>query len=90
MRTISEIISNATTETEKAIQAAFWAGQSDMRGECTEQVRKSIETIKFGRYHKMQKKIIDHIVTNCGTLNVFGIDSGKGESREILDWDFDI
>jgi len=91
MRILKDIIeSEAKNDTEEAIQAAFWAGQSYMRGTSTEEMREAIKSVKYGRYHKEQKRVIAHIINKCGTLNVAGIDSGKAESAEILEWDFDI
>ena len=61
-----------------------------MRGTITEQVRAAVASIQYGRYHKEQKRVINHVISHCGTLNVYGYDSGKGEAAEILDWDFDL
>ena len=91
MKTLKNIMDNeAVTDAQKVIQAAFWAGQSDMRGTSTEEMREAIKSVKYGRYHKEQKRVIAHIINKCGTLNVGGIDSGKAEAAEILEWDFDI
>ena len=97
MKTLSQIInSEATTATEKAIQAAFWAGQSDMRGKITEAAGKAMASLSTGRYHHMQKAAAAHILSGCPQINTnstaFGSygDTGAGEAAEILAWDFEV
>ena len=83
------------TETERAIQAAYWAGQSDMRGKITEAVGKSIFSFSYGRYHNIERKAIAAAIAS-GLINknarCFGGhgDSGAEEAAEIKDWDFDL
>ena len=96
MRTLKEIIeTKAKTDIEKAIQAAYWAGQSDMRGQITEDLAKRAREYRLGRYHNIERRAMmallesSYINTNAEAFGGYG-DSGKGEAAEILEWDFDI
>ena len=97
MRTLAEIINTeANTDVEKAIQAAYWAGQSDMRASVTDAAGAALKTYKFGRYHLREKAAMAHLLAGCGQINTrstaFGGtgDTGAEERDEIMSWDFDI
>ena len=95
MRILSEIInSEANTPAEHAIQAAFWAGQSDMRGTVTENCIKALKSVKYGRYHLEQKKVLTSLLRGIPQINQNSLDgrgdTGHEESQEFLSWDFDI
>lgn len=96
MKTLKEMLAAENpTEIERAVQAAYWAGQSDMRGEVTEDVGKSVSNFTFGRYKNIERRAIDAAIStglinkNAKAFGGYG-DSGKSEVAEFLEWDFDL
>ena len=99
MRSLSAIIAAAenlesATEVEHAIIAAYWAGQSRMRGIITEQVTRRLNNLPQCRYHNIARASAEHICCGIDGINqnyLFGRgDSGHGEAAEILGWNFDL
>ena len=96
MRTLKQILeTEPNADIERAVQAAYWAGQSDMRGEITEAIGKSVSEFAYGRYHNIERKAIASAISS-GLINknakAFGGhgDSGKAEAEEIKEWEFEI
>lgn len=82
-------------QVKKAIKAAFWAGQAEMRGRITEQVEKRLESLPKTRYHNISRKAAEHMVSAVDGINGNYVflkkgDSGNGEYNEFLEWDFDL
>ena len=87
-------IANHRTQVEQAIQAAFWAGQADMRGKITRDIATRYQARKRGRYHKIEAAAVAFVVSSCPFVNGnylagrAGADDGSGEAAEMLAWDF--
>lgn len=103
MRSLSDIIAKVeneyesgaiTTDIEKAIAAAYWAGQSKMRGIITEQVAQRLNSLPESRYHNVARAAAEHVCLGVNGINPNYLrgrgDSGHGEAAEILGWDFDL
>lgn len=80
---------------KKAINAAYWAGQSEMRGRITEQIERRLESLPETRYHNIARKAAEHMVVNVDGINGNYVflkrgDSGRGEYKDFLEWDFDL
>ncbi len=99
MRSLSDIIAavenqESATEVERAIAAAYWAGQSKMRGIITEQVAKRLTGLPESRYHNIARQAAEHVCLGVNGINPNYLrgrgDSGHCEAAEILGWDFDL
>ena len=99
MRTLNDILKvegDGRTSVEKAIQAAYWAGQSDMRGKITKDVAARFQARTAGRYHGVEARALAFVVGACLMINGNvlaarpGADAGDGEAAEIMAWDFEI
>ena len=79
---------------KKAIKAAYWAGQAEMRGRITEQVKQRLDTLPGTRYHNIARQAAEHICINIDGINVNYLygrgDSGRIESKDFLEWGFDL
>ena len=93
-RTIQQIINSpATSAVESAIQAAYWAGQSQMRGQITEQIKSALQNLPTSRYHRIVEATARHVaqVNGVNQNHLYGHgDSGSGEAAEFLSWDFEV
>jgi len=97
-RTLQQIIDlgnagEAATPAENAIVAAYWAGQSKMRGQITEAIKSALATIPNSRYHNLVTLVAKHVasVPNINPNHLYGHgDSGSGEAAEFLSWDFEV
>ena len=88
MRTLQQIIEKDPqdrTETEKAVQAAFWAGQEEMRGRIVRGLHARAQGFAFGRYWRSQKNAIATMLSD-GLLG----GEGRDDSQEFLSWDFEV
>ena len=99
MITLGQIINELRDDQDndqikKAIRAAYWAGQAEMRGRITEQIKKRLDTLPQNRYHNITRKAAEHICINVDGINVNYLhgrgDSGRLESDNFLEWDFDL
>jgi len=100
MRTLSDILSagqtnqEPATEIERAIAAAYWAGQSAMRGSITEQVAQRLSSLPKSRYHKIARQAAEHVCLGVVGINSNFLDgrgdSGAEEAAEFLSWEFDL
>lgn len=96
MTTLREIIrdTNRETETQRAVRAAYWAGQSMMRGLITEQLKQRLDSLPQSRYHRLVRAAAEHMCIGVPCINSNYLhgrgDSGTGEAAEIMDWDFDL
>lgn len=75
------------TELEKAIAAAYWAGQSAARAEERQNMIDRVASFDFGRYHRLQQAVIDHLYPDHERRATEGL---RVEALEIRDWDFDL
>lgn len=83
----------STTSVESAIAAAYWAGQSQMRGQITEAIKAALATLPESRYHHLVEMAAKHVahIPNINPNHLYGHgDSGSGEAAEFLSWDFEI
>jgi hypothetical protein len=75
------------TELERLVATAYWAGQSDGRGDERNNLKKRVENFIFGRYCNVQNSVIESIspcVERRATEGLFR------ERDELLGFDFDI
>jgi len=100
MITLNQIINEPyddqdNDQVKKAIRAAYWAGQSEMRGRITEQIERRLESLPKTRYHNITRKAAEHMVVNVDGINGNYVflkrgDSGNDEHKDFLEWDFDL
>jgi len=99
MRTLREIIDAGEDQGERSVleqvaAAAYWAGQSEMRGRITRKVAAQLASLPSVRYHRIALRAARHVLA-VGEINSNvlagrrGADAGEGESGEIMGWDFD-
>lgn len=100
MITLNQIINEPYSDQDndpikKAIRAAYWAGQAEMRGRITEQIERRLESLPKTRYHNIARRAAEHMVANVDGINGNYVflkrgDSGKGEHNDFLGWDFNL
>lgn len=101
MKTLRELINDGNRRDDniptisQIAAAAFWAGQSDMRGKITAGIAAKFNEYKPGRYCHAETRAIRAVIDvpgiNQNVLNNHpGADDGSGESAEIQSWAFDI
>lgn len=100
MLTLDKIINaeydpNDHDQVKKAICAAYWAGQAEVRGKITEQIERRLESLPKTRYCNISRKAAEHMVVGVDGINGNYVflkrgDSGTGEYKDFLEWDFDL
>lgn len=95
MRTLHQIITDRDDKSAQAeaVQMAYTAGQSQMRGVITERIKQNIASLPDHRFRKFLMDNIEHVLSgaciNPNYLNGRG-DSGKGEAAEILQFNYSL
>jgi len=98
-KTLQQLYVEATTDAAstvaKMVAAAFWAGQSDMRGKITKAAAERLDKLPTGRYRRLQRAAARFVLAvpgiNGNALNhAPGADAGDSEAAEIMGWEFDI
>ena len=92
MKTLEALINEGSqvgaSQISKAIAAAYWAGQSDVRAE--ERLKALTRRNEFvqnglGRYHKKVKEALDTLLPNLEIRSINGL---VEEAEEIKQWTF--